>query len=54
MWFLIYLLVSFVTVTLKVAGTVTASWWLVLAPVWVPVLAALFVVVMFSNTRERE
>lgn len=37
-------MLGLILITLKFTGYITASWWLLFVPVWVPVLVALLVV----------
>ena len=46
--FLIYNAVAVLLVALKVTGVISASWWLVTAPLWGPFIVVFVVVVLVT------
>ncbi len=40
-------LLTIVFIILKATGTITWSWWLVLAPIWVPIVLVILFIIIF-------
>jgi len=39
-----------VFIVLKLTGNIDWSWWWVLSPLWIPLVIALFIILIFFNT----